>query len=561
MGSSTLTDRASGQTILDTFFNDIHAAMNGDFVGRNTSGVATAAQNLGTNALPWGSAYITNLILNGSAVDTSLLTAPKNRIVSGKSRTASNQPQFIDPNGAAASFVLEGATTNLVLDIDGAAVTVTTDITKSALTVGPSTTPTCLVNDTDAADQETTKTWGEYEAEKETITVDAMGAEMQAFIGQFQFVKIEGVGTEYALVYIKSATELTNAYRGYATDSSGAPVNRTAFFNNDVITVLSTGWVFVENDGATVDVSYTTPIKSFTAPSGPATGDYWYDMANETWKRYDGASWQIINRTLVGVVGIDSANCVCARSFDFYAKYDELNTIETEINSSSVIQIKNHDAKINVYGMEYHFGFNHGTWNITTDLAGSADMYNATEQASTSYYLYVKDDGDTVISDITPYFRPDLGNAYYHPHNPWRCIAKYYNDSSSDFSTTDSNYYTDSRYNKNVKYDTEFSAHFTGGGVISLENNDGFVVGNASVSDTSLFTITFGTGFFAGTPSPLAVALTDVANASGARVASVSATQMQVRTSYASASTTYNKAAVPFIIQVQRGPSDFKQPI
>jgi hypothetical protein len=108
MGLGTLTNRAAGQTILDTFFNDIHSALNGDLVGRSSAGVATSGQNLGTNAVPWGSAYITSLILGGSAVDTSLLTAPKNRIVSGRTRSASNQPQFITPNGAAASFTLKG---------------------------------------------------------------------------------------------------------------------------------------------------------------------------------------------------------------------------------------------------------------------------------------------------------------------------------------------------------------------------------------------------------------------------------------------------------------------
>ena len=462
MGSSTLTNRASGQTILDTFFNDIHSAINGDFVGRNTSGVATSGQNLGTNAIPWGVGYFNSMVLNGSAVDTSLLTAPKNRIVSGKTRTTSNQPQFIDPNGAAASFVLEGLSTNLVLDIDGAAVQMAIDVTKSALTVGPSTTATAQINDTAAADDEYTKTSGEQGAQDETLSVDTMGAEFQTFIGQWVAVKIAGVATEYALVFVKSATELTNCYRGFFYDSSAAPINRTAFTNNDVITVLSTGWVFVENDGATVDVSYTNPIKSFTAPSGPATGDYWYDLANETWKRYDGASWQIINRTLVGVVGIDSANCVCAKSFDFYAKYADTNNAEFEINSTEIVQIKNHDAKTSVYGNEFNFNFNHENWNVTTDLAVAADMYNATEQASTVYYAYLKDDGDTVISDISPHYRPDL-LGWYHPHNPHRCLAQFYNDGSNNIVLID-----EMKFNLNIKEKIAFlkdykAANTTGG--------------------------------------------------------------------------------------------------
>lgn len=400
MGTGTLTDRSTGEVILDTFFNETNSALNGDFVGRNASGIATLGQNLGTNALPWGTIFSTNLVLNGSSVDTSLLTAPKNRIVSGEVRSASNQPQFIDPNGAAASFILRGLTTNLVLDIDGSTVTVNTDITKSSLTVGPSGSATALIDDLLAADQEDTKVYGEYKSVNETITVDTMGAEFQAFIGSWQIVEITGVATEYALVFVKSTTELTNAYRGFFTDSSSNPVNRTGFTNNDTVTVLSTGWVFVENNATTVDVTYTTPVKSFTSPSGPATGDYWYDLSAETWKRYDGATFQIINRTLVGVVGIDATNCVCARSFDFYQKYSDTNNSEFQINSTSIVELKDQNTKVNVYGSEIDFGLNHENWNITTDLAASTDMYNATEQASTEYYAYVKDDGDTALSDI-----------------------------------------------------------------------------------------------------------------------------------------------------------------
>jgi hypothetical protein len=445
MGLGTLTDRASGQTILDTFFNDIHAALNNDLVGRNASGVATTGQNLGTNALPWATIYANTIVLGGSSLDTSQLVSPANRIISGKVRTASNQPQFIDPDGATNAFTLEGNTTNLALDINGASVSVTTDIIKSSLTVGPSDTPTALVDDTDAADQEETRTWGEYGAEKETITVDAMGAEFQAFIGQWQIVKIAGTTNEYALVYVKSATELTNAYRGFFTDSTGAPINRAKFSNNDVITVLSTCWVFVENNGTTVDVSYRTPIKSFTAPTSPLTGDYWLDLGNSVWKRYDGASWQIINRTLVGVVGIDSSNCVCARSFDFHKGFTDVNTIELEVDTTEKAQLKYHDAKINVYGTQFNFGFNHLVWNITTDLAASADLYNGSEQASTVYYLYIKDTGDSVMSDISPHYRPDL-LGWYHPHNPWRCVGQCFNDSSSNIIALD-----EVRYNPSVK--------------------------------------------------------------------------------------------------------------
>jgi len=434
MGTGTLTDRSTSQTILQTFFNEIHAALNGTVVGRNSSGVATSGQDLGSTSLPWGTLYVNNLNLGGSAVDASAFVAPNNRIISGKKRSASNQPQFIDPNGAAASFVLEGNTTDLVVDINGTQVTVSTDITESSLTVGPSTTATALVNDSDAADQDSTRTWGEFGAEKETITVDTMGAEFQSFIGEFQIIQISGVATEYALAYVKSTTELTNVFRGWFTNSSGNPVNRTGFSNNDTITVLSTGWVFVENDGTTVDVSYTTPIYAFDEPGSPATGDYWYDLVNNVWKRYSGSSFDQINRTLVGVVGIDSSNCVCARSFDFYFNPNEVNTFELELESNTEIKAKYRDARISVYGNTFQYTNQLQVWDISSDLAASTDLYDATEQSSTTYYVYLKDTGEPIFQDISPQYRPDLGG-WYSVHNPWRCIGKAFNNSSSNLAS------------------------------------------------------------------------------------------------------------------------------
>jgi hypothetical protein len=51
--TTTLTDRATGETITQDFFNDIHAALDGAFVGRNSSGVPTTGQSLGTSTYRW----------------------------------------------------------------------------------------------------------------------------------------------------------------------------------------------------------------------------------------------------------------------------------------------------------------------------------------------------------------------------------------------------------------------------------------------------------------------------------------------------------------------------
>lgn len=386
-------------------------------------------------ALPWGTIRADALILNGDVVDTSLVTAPPNRVVSGKTRSSSNQPQFIVPNGSALSLVIDGTPTNLVVNINGSAVTVNTDITRSSLTAAPSSQNTALVNDTDAADQYTTRIWGEPEAYKDTITIDTVGTNITALVGKYAAFMIDnGSETEYFLAFVESATTLTKCKRGYFYDSSGNPKNRIVFSNNDTITLLKIGFLFVENDGLTTDVTYTVPAWSFEAPSSPATGDYWYDLGNNLWKRYDGASFQIINRTLIGIFASNTTACIAARCQDFYAGYTDLNALQLEKQSTEIVRAAHMNQKVNVAGNTFTFEESFPQWNITTDLASSSDMYSATEQASRGYYCYLKDDGNTVISDIHPYWRADLYGAY-HPHNPWRCVGAFYNDSSSDIQS------------------------------------------------------------------------------------------------------------------------------
>lgn len=430
MGTNTLNNRSAGQTIIDAFFNDIHQAMNTDLVGRNSTGVPTAGQNLGTVAFPWGTIRGDTLVLNGNPVDTSQISSPPNRVISGKHRSSSNQPAFITPSGAGASFDLKALSVHLELDVNGASVSVTTDITKTGLTTAPASNNTALVNDTEAAAQEDTRLWGEY-GHRKSITIDTVGSNITALVGKYAAFKLVGSATEYMLAFVESTTKLSKIFRGYFYDPSLNPIKRTKFSNNDTLTLMSLGWVFVENDGTTVDISYTNPTWDFTSPGSPVTGDYWYDEQNQVWKRYDGAAFQIINRTLVGNVILDTTNCVGARCQDFFANYKADNKMELELESTEIVRSTGSEGAVNVAGRDFDFNNTLTRWNITTNLAGSADMYNASEQASTLYYLYLTDLGQKVISDITPYWRPDL-KGWYSPYNPWRMVGIAYNNGSSD---------------------------------------------------------------------------------------------------------------------------------
>jgi len=436
MGTNSLSTRSAGQVILDTFFNDFNTALNGDFVGRNASGVPTSGQNLGTAAYPWGTARVGSLIIDGSLFDpTAFAALQSHKVVSGGARS-SGQPLILDPagSGGGLSATLLATATDLVVEISGTSVTQSSDVAISSLTAAPSSNNTCLVNDTDAADQEDTRTWGERGASRD-ITVDTMGSEISALVGKFAAFKInDGSNDEYFLAYVESTTKLSKIHRGYFYDSSGNPINRIKFANNDTITLMKLGFVFFASDG-TVEVSYTVPSYGATAPSSPTTADYWYDTDNQVWKRYNGSAFVTVTKLLIGMLVMNTADCIAARSLDFYANYSPFSTIELEYSAAGVVYSKGLFEMIRVAGREIGFGTRIPKWDMASHLAASTDMYDATEQASRTYHFYVKDDGQEVISDISPYWRPDL-QGHYHPHNPWRCVGSIDNNGSSNFDST-----------------------------------------------------------------------------------------------------------------------------
>ena len=441
MASNTLNDRSDGETITKEFFNDIHQALNGDLVGRNSSGVPTASQNLGTAAIPWGTIRAGGLVIGGSSIDTSQIITPTHRVTAGATRATSNQPAFLVPAGAGNgnTGTIDGTPTSLVFSVAGSSFTLSADLSLTGLTTAPSTNNTALVNDSDAADQASTRTWGEPDAEKISITIDTAGSEITSRVGEYAAFSINnGTETEYFTAFIASSTELTDCKRGYFYDESLAPINRIVFTNNDTITLMSLGYVFLDQDLTTTDVTYTEPQYQNEAPSSPATGDYWFDIPNALWKRYDGAVFQTVNRTLVGWIVIDDTDAVSARSIDFDARYARDLEMPVEISTTSIARVKNQYSMVNVAGQEIKYFTDRPVWNITTDLATSADMYNATEQASTFYFLYIDDEGKEIMSDIEPYRRQDL-QGFYHPHNPWRMVGSAFNDASSDlqFATED----------------------------------------------------------------------------------------------------------------------------
>ncbi len=347
-----------------------------------------------------------------------------NRISSGAASSLSSAARFIVPNGSGASFIINGSPTSFAYVINDTAYSISTDATTSSIGTAPSSNNTCLVNDVLLTGQESSKNQGE---DGSVITVDAMGSEISALVGKLATFKVVYNGnTEYFLGYIKSTTQITNCYRGFFYDSTLAQVPRIPIADNATITLHRTAWVFANTSQAIV-LSYNNPVWSFTAPSTPNTGDYWYDMSVNYWKVYDSVTWQTANAILVGLVTLTSAACVGARSFEFFSLPEAANNMRLEYVSATVAQQADLNGVVGVGSNKIKFNLTRPTWDITANLETGY-----TEAASTTYYAYVTEAGKTILSPLKPYdFTGSLGG-WYHPYEIWRSVGSIQNDGSSN---------------------------------------------------------------------------------------------------------------------------------
>jgi hypothetical protein len=365
---------------------------------------------------------------NVSTLLTQGLALPPSRIVSGKVRSATDAfPIFLQPHGTDATVTLKAAVTPFVAYIEGVSYTISADVTATGLSLAPSTNNTCLVNDAALTGSLTTSKYaGELGSTYPTITIDTVGSEISALVGKYAAFK---VSTEYFVAYVKSATELTNARRGYFFDSSDTPITRVAINNNDTITLAKLTWVFLTT-GGTLATTQNPPVWAYDQPTSPANGDYWYNLDTDVWKTYNGSSFVAANAILIGVCALDSSGCKGARSLEIYAKYDKQNSVELEKIDNNTIQSKKRVNTLHVAGTLYTWNHDFITWDMTNDKASGVS-----DSASTTYYVYVSENGDTYLDTERPYNRTADLLGWYHPHHNWRAVGYVANDGSSNFET------------------------------------------------------------------------------------------------------------------------------
>lgn len=420
MANNTLNSAyVGGDTILADHSKQHSTALSGDMVGRDANGVAASGQSLGTALLPWGTLHANAISIGGSVVDLSGLTASNYRIVSGRTSSSSQRPDFLRPDGTSLNITIAGADTDLVLSIGGSTVTVSADITVLT-TAAPATNNTALINISGLSND----LWRGDDDPSESIVIDAAGTAVVGEIGNY--VAFQSSNGEIITGYLESATSIINVRRGVGFNSTGDWVGRANLSDDDTITLLNVGWLFIENDATTTEISGTEPVYSEQSPSNPNSGDYWFDTSdgNRNWKRYDGSTWVIVNRILIGITYSSSTECVAVECLDPELSVSNLNTVSMRLIGDEEIQSVDRQNYISVYGR---------TIQLSTISFTTSDLQSGqTLEANTSYFAYLTEEGAEVLSNIKGRYRPDL-RGDYHPAETWRLVGMVNTDADSDF--------------------------------------------------------------------------------------------------------------------------------
>lgn len=352
-------------------------------------------------------------------------SADANRIISGRSRTT-GQLIALTPAGSSNSATLKGLATDFIYYVDGTRYTIDEDVSIT-LSLAPASNNTCTVNLNASTVDSTfpqTKYMGELGGQ---IPFDAAGSEILTLANKLCAFKIGAecfIGVPKFNTGSSTVGYMTDVRRGFFFDDTDDPISRIGISDNDTITLLKLGYIFAKTDG-TLAATYNGLVVSGTAPAIPVAGDYWFDTNVQIWKTHNGSSYVDATATFIGVVCIDGADCLGARSADAFSPVSDLNGIRLRKESNSRLVANSDAQQVSVAGSTIKFGMAKPVWDMAVNLDAGL-----TEAANTTYFMYLTDKGTPVISDVGPYERADL-RGFYHPHQLWRCVAQAWNDENS----------------------------------------------------------------------------------------------------------------------------------
>lgn len=350
---------------------------------------------------------------------------PQNRIVSGLTTGNSSQLIALQAAGTTSSLTLFGAGTTFSYYVNNTPYSVTANTTITGLSLASASNATCQVSSVGAtpvfAGQQWTKALGQYGT---NIPVINMGSTVSAQLGSIAAFK---TGSEYLIAYVNTTSALTQAWRGSFFNQTPTVVPAVGLNAGDVLTMLKLTWVFV-NTGGSLAVTYNNPTIAAAQPTGPATGDYWFDLTTTAWKTFNSTTWVAANAMLAGMCLQDTANCVAARTFDSYQPFSSQNSAAIDRNSGTVAQVNAEFAEVSLFGKTRNFGPTRPSWNLNTNLDTGVSTLD------TVYFFYMKETGAPVVSATFPMHRREL-RGLYHPGETWRCLGSMATDANTAFVT------------------------------------------------------------------------------------------------------------------------------
>lgn len=381
----------------------------------NITTLNSTTANISGNASVTGNATITGNVVHGTdLISIDDIKSEKFKILSGYSKT-SGYPRFLAlTTGTNCKVDTNTGSNPLYLVINGSTVTVSADLTVSSIAIAPGSNNTVLVNDTAYADQVFTKTEGEFGST--WITIDTEGSEVVSLSGTVQCFK-HGAGPEYFIGYVDTTAHKINAFKRGIGGSL-----REIMANNDAITLMKATYIFVGSDGTTTYQTTKYPTFSATAPSG-ATGEWWFDLTKNVWKKYSG-SWVQTNAVFLGYAISDSTGVVAVEMVDYDKAWSDKADYTLEYVDAGTIRVN--IRELSVAGttiIREGFGENVTFSNLDTGA----------EASSTLYYVYVKPTGAIELSLQCPRPKGKL-KGLYKPHDYHRCIGTIYNDGSSNLN-------------------------------------------------------------------------------------------------------------------------------
>jgi hypothetical protein len=441
MGENSLPKLAAAPTLVPattTQYNAAVDALQGHLVMRDSAGaVEDGVSDIGRpSAGRPRKLYLSNgLNVAGQDIDFSSISLQNTGVYSGKSKT-SGFPNFLTASGS--TVIIEGATVPLELTIDGEALTLETNLTSDSLELAAAANNTCTISQsayTNSTDK-ITPLMGEFGG---YFIIGSITSGITAIEGTKQYFKVVNTGAEteiFLAEYIDAPATgecLNPIMRGLGG------TNRIYLRDTNVVTLLKANYIFLKNDLETIYTTTNIPVWNYLEPSAPASGDFWFDLENQTWKRYSGVTWEQLGFVYLGIAICDNIGCIAVEHVDYNLAYNNFLSLPRFTKATSDIINFAGELKVNVAGTNIYMDLKHVQLALSENLAAGES-----EAASTWYYLYCTKQGQLYFSSICPR-RSIYKQGYYHPLEYHRAILCIFNNSSSNiasftYSNGNSNY-------------------------------------------------------------------------------------------------------------------------